>query len=171
MYEAQQIKATLTMAEVARFYGFEINRQSLMVCPFHNDNKPSLRVYDGQRGWHCFACGEGGDIIDFVSRLYNLKFRDALAKLNSDFNIGLNLADGSKTDTRAILAYKAKQRLKQARIDRRDKELDRLAAADRQAHKMKKAFMPDGPAADFNDDFVRAVNAINTIELEWQRWW
>lgn len=91
MYEAQQIKATLTMAEVARFYGFEINRQSLMVCPFHNDNKPSLRVYDGQRGWHCFSCGTGGDIIDFVRKLYSLDFKQALAKLNDDFRLGMDL--------------------------------------------------------------------------------
>lgn len=171
MYEAQQIKSALTMKQVAEFYGFVVNRQNLAVCPFHNDSKPSLHIYDGQRGFHCFACGAGGDVIDFVSKLYNLKFRAALAKLNSDFNLGLNLAGGGKTDSRAILAYKAKQRLKQAKIDRRSKELDRLAAADRQAHKFKKAFMPNSTAADFNDNFVKAVNAINQIELEWQRWW
>ena len=163
MYEAQQIKSALTMRQVAEFYGFVVNRQNLAVCPLH--------IYDGQRGFHCFACGAGGDVIDFVSKLFNLKFKEALAKLNSDFNLGLNLSGGGKTDTKAILAYKAKQRLKQAKIDRRSKVLDRLAAADRQTYKMKKAFMPDGPAADFNDDFVKAVNAINQIELEWERWW
>lgn len=39
-------------------------------CPFHADSSPSLHIYpDGT--WHCFgACGVGGDVIDFLARLY-----------------------------------------------------------------------------------------------------
>lgn len=91
MYEAQQIKSILTMKQVAEFYGFEVNRQNLTVCPFHSDSKPSLHIYDGTRGWHCFSCGTGGDIIDFVSKLFNLKFKDTVRKINDDFNLGLDL--------------------------------------------------------------------------------
>jgi len=170
MYEAQQIKAALTMRQVVEFYGFVVNRQNLTVCPFHNDAKPSMHIYDGARGWHCFACGTGGDIIDFVSKFFNLNFRDALAKLNNDFNLGLNLADGGKTDTRAIMQYKAKQRLKQAKCEADSKALDRLAAEDRNAHKIAKAFEPSDIGAEFPDNFIKAINRINEIEIERERW-
>lgn len=85
----------LPMAQVAERYGFSISRGGFIACPFHDgDNTPSLKIYDGSRGWHCFGCSEGGDVIDFVRRLFNLNSRAALIRLDCDF--GLRLMDGSQ---------------------------------------------------------------------------
>ncbi len=50
------------------------------ICPFHSENTPSFFVYRDK--FHCFGCGEGGDVIDFVQKYYNLNFKEALNHLN-----------------------------------------------------------------------------------------
>lgn len=84
-----RIAESVPMAAVAERYGFEVNRSGDMLCPFHNDSRPSLHVYPGARGWYCFVCGEGGDVIDFVSKLYNISLRQAAIRLDNDFGLGL----------------------------------------------------------------------------------
>jgi len=48
------------------------------VCPFHNDTSPSLCLYPGDRGYHCYTCKESGDTIDLVRKLYNKSFYEAI---------------------------------------------------------------------------------------------
>ena len=71
--------------EVAEHYGVEVNRHRKAVCPFHNDRNPSLYVADDH--YHCFACGEHGDVIDFTANLFGLKLYEAAQKLAYDFGI------------------------------------------------------------------------------------
>ena len=52
-------------------------------CPFHDDATPSLSVDGVPDRFHCFGCGATGDVIDFVGRIHNLPFRDAVALLES----------------------------------------------------------------------------------------
>ena len=56
------------------------------ICPFHGDNNEgSLVIAPGKNYWKCFACGEGGDIIDFETKFFKLGFRDALNHAASRF--------------------------------------------------------------------------------------
>jgi len=51
------------------------------LCPFHQEKTPSFHV-DRERGlWHCFGCGAGGDVYDFVMRIGNLSFHEAVETL------------------------------------------------------------------------------------------
>jgi DNA primase len=51
------------------------------LCPFHQEKTPSFHV-DPERGlWHCFGCGAGGDVFDFVMRTANLGFPEAAQEL------------------------------------------------------------------------------------------
>lgn len=108
---AEQIKQTVTMNKVAEFYGFNPNRAGYICCPFHGDNTPSLKIYSDNRGWYCFGCNRGGDVIDFVRLLYNLNFPAACKKLNDDFALGLSI-DG-KRDYYAEREARDKIRLQQ----------------------------------------------------------
>lgn len=92
---AEQIKQTVTMKKVAEFYGFKPNKAGFICCPFHAEDIPSLKLYEGNRGWNCFGCGCGGDVIDFVRRLYNLNFTAACQKINDDFALDFNF-DGKR---------------------------------------------------------------------------
>lgn len=85
--DIQAIKDRLTMREVFERYGFNVDRRGFVCCPFHNEKTPSTRVYD--KDFHCFGCGENGDIISFVQKFFGVSFQDALKKLDADFVLGI----------------------------------------------------------------------------------
>lgn len=59
------------------------------LCPFHNEKTPSFSVDEGRQSYKCFGCGEGGDVISFVQKYYNLDFMDAMEMLARDYGIEL----------------------------------------------------------------------------------
>ena len=79
------VKENINLREAAELYGIDVNRYGKALCPFHNDRHPSLYVADDH--YYCFACGEHGDVIDFVSRLFGLPCRKAAVRLADDFGI------------------------------------------------------------------------------------
>jgi len=58
-------------------------------CPFHNEKTPSFIVNEDRQMYHCFGCGEQGDVISFVQKYYNLEFKDAVKKLAEEYNVDL----------------------------------------------------------------------------------
>lgn len=50
-------------------------------CPFHNEKTPSFHINEDKQLFYCFGCGAGGNIFDFVERIENLDFVDALELL------------------------------------------------------------------------------------------
>ena len=76
----QDIKDRLNIADVISGY-IPIKKAGVNFkapCPFHNEKTPSLVISPQKQIWHCFGCGEGGDVFGFVARYENLEFRDAL---------------------------------------------------------------------------------------------
>ncbi|MEZ8221261.1 DNA primase [Candidatus Fervidibacteria bacterium JGI MDM2 JNZ-1-D12] len=57
------------------------------LCPFHQEKTPSFYVSPEKGLWHCFGCGAGGDVIDFVQRIEGLTFTEAIAKLARQLGI------------------------------------------------------------------------------------
>ena len=72
------VKYGVSCREAAERYGVEVNHYGMALCPFHNDRHPSLYVADDH--YYCFACGEHGDVIDFVGKLFQLSPYDAAWK-------------------------------------------------------------------------------------------
>ncbi len=48
------------------------------LCPFHKEKSPSFSVHAGRQFYHCFGCGQSGDIFSFVSKIENLTFPEAV---------------------------------------------------------------------------------------------
>ena len=117
---ADDIKAMVSMMDVAKAYGIHVNRNGYAECPFHREKTPSMKIYKGSKGWHCYGCGEGGDVISFVQKYFNLSFRDACAKLNDDFHLGLPI--GIKRTNRQRI-------VDSAQIWRRQHQQDKLKEA------------------------------------------
>ena len=54
------------------------------LCPFHSDQKPSLRVRLDSGGFKCMACGKhGGDVLSFHMQRYGLSFKQAAKDLGA----------------------------------------------------------------------------------------
>lgn len=81
----EAVKTSINTREAAARYGVEVNRHGKALCPFHNDRHPSLFADDDH--YHCYACGEHGDVIDFTAKLFGLKLYEAAQKLAYDFGI------------------------------------------------------------------------------------
>ena len=62
-----QIKEQVTARQVAESYGLTVGRNGMACCPFHDDKHPSLKV---DNGFYCFGCGEKGDAIAYVAKLF-----------------------------------------------------------------------------------------------------
>lgn len=115
---AEEIKERLTMLEVAEYYGFQVNRSGFIKCPFHSgDHTASLKLYDGTGGFYCFGCGAHGTVIDFVMRLFNLNFKQAVLRINSDFHLGLTSKRPDRAETSRILEERRRERQGEERAD------------------------------------------------------
>lgn len=51
------------------------------LCPFHSEKTPSFAVNEEKGVFHCFGCGEGGDLIRFIEKIEGISFLEALALL------------------------------------------------------------------------------------------
>lgn len=67
-------------------------------CPFHGEKTPSFSVHAGQQFYHCFGCGESGDVFNFMMKYHNLDFPGALKELAKRYQIELPERRQSKED-------------------------------------------------------------------------
>lgn len=105
----EEIKESVNMSDVLTERGISI-RNGMCKCPFHDDRKPSMKVY--KDGCRCFTCAESWDVFGFVMKYDNVTFKQAFVSLGGTYK--------QSTKRERILA--------QGRRDR--------AKADRSAHKM-----------------------------------
>ncbi len=60
------------------------------LCPFHGEKTPSFYINTSKQIYKCFGCGEGGDVINFVMKIENLDFMDAVKLLANKCGIEIN---------------------------------------------------------------------------------
>ena len=48
------------------------------LCPFHSEKTPSFSVSPSKQIYHCFGCGKGGSVINFIMEIENLSFPEAV---------------------------------------------------------------------------------------------
>ncbi|HHX40743.1 MAG TPA: DNA primase, partial [Armatimonadetes bacterium] len=62
-------------------------RNLVGLCPFHTEKTPSFSVFPERQSWHCFGCGEGGNVFTFLMRIDHLTFPEAVERLGQQVGI------------------------------------------------------------------------------------
>ena len=151
------------------YYGIELNRSGFCKCFLTGERTASLKVYDGDRGWHCFGCGAHGSVIDFVMMYFGLSFKDALAKINEDFSLGLPI--GEKLDRRKQIEMNRQAFMRKRSVEEEKAEQERLDNAYWKAFEEwkrlddnKRNFAPKTPTEPLQPLFVEALKNISGAE-------
>jgi len=70
------------------------------LCPFHDERSPSFNVRPSVGRYHCFGCGEGGDVIEFVMKMDGLSFTEAIEYLAGKTGVQLRYEEGGSARPR-----------------------------------------------------------------------
>jgi DNA primase len=109
------------------------------LCPFHDEKTPSFHVTPSRSFYHCFGCGEGGDVIDFVMKIEGLSFTDTVERLAGRYGVQLRYTEPDGPGA-----------------PRRDtSRRPRLLEAHRLAAEFYAAQLADSPEAQAGRDFLR----------------
>ena len=91
----ERLRQTVDMAELvgAKTELKRSGQQLMGICPFHDERSPSFSVDPVQKVFHCFGCGEGGDLFKFVQLTEGLNFREAIESLSDRYGVAMELTE------------------------------------------------------------------------------
>ncbi|MEW5852581.1 MAG: DNA primase, partial [Myxococcota bacterium] len=75
-----------------------VGRAYVGLCPFHTEKSPSFNVSPDRRGYHCFGCGEGGNVLRFLCKVQNRSFPEVVRELAKEYGIPIPEAPESPED-------------------------------------------------------------------------
>ena len=89
-----KIEEVRTRADIVEVIGAHVRlrragRNFVGLCPFHNEKTPSFSV-NAERGFfHCFGCGAGGSVFNFIMRMEGLTFPEAVRSIARKYGVTL----------------------------------------------------------------------------------
>ncbi len=86
----RKVKESVSMKQAVEHCGLEVKKGHCL-CPFHQDTRPSCKVYPNGKGFYCFSCGAGGDQIKFVAKYRGVSNYEAAKELAGAFGIPVNV--------------------------------------------------------------------------------
>jgi hypothetical protein len=157
----QAVKQSVTTRQVAQSYGISVNRRGMAVCPFHNDKNPSMKV---DNRFHCFGCQADGDVIDFVSGLFNMGTVGAALKLAQDFGISYEYERGKACRAVPQKPIKPKKTPEQEFNEKIEYSFRVLSDYLYLLEDWKIKYAPESEVAEWHPLFCEALENITRVE-------
>ena len=110
----ESIKKNIPIKKLVQKYIKVKNNRA--VCPFHDDKDPSMYVYPESNNFKCFGCGAGGDVIEFIERIENIDFIEAVKKLSNSNHIQLEYESGNNNTEDFLETIKQLKKIKHEKI-------------------------------------------------------
>lgn len=156
----QLVKETVTAKEAAEYYGLAVNRNSMCICPFHQDKRPSMKL---DERFYCFACQATGDSIDLVAKLFDIRKKEAAMRIASDFGLSIESSISEET----VQKIRAREE-----YFRRRKELSRarshfwntITSYYHLLQSWKETLSPKKQNDEWNHLFIIAVNELPYLD-------
>ncbi|WP_433598974.1 DNA primase [Nocardia sp. CA-135953] len=108
------------------------------LCPFHDEKSPSFHVRPNHGLYHCFGCGEGGDVFAFLQKVEHVGFVEAVEQLADRIGYQINYEGGGTsvqrdrgTRARLVAANTAAHEFYMAKLREPDAEVARKYLTDR----------------------------------------
>ena len=146
-----QIKSSLNLIDVAKFYGIEVNRSGFTSCLFHNERTPSLKLYDDH--FHCFGCGKSGDLIALIAQRLNVSQFESAKIIMNDFHL---------SHEEFKLSAKPQIQLSYSEWERQTIRL--LNEYLHYLRYFQQVFAPSSPDAEIHDLFVESIHNTSRVE-------
>ncbi|CAM4011604.1 DNA primase [Tsukamurella strandjordii] len=145
------------------------------LCPFHDEKTPSFHVRPTQGFFHCFGCGEGGDVISFLQKIEHVPFVEAVEQLADKVGIQISYEGGTPgpkqdrgTRMRLVAANAAAQKFYAEQLRSPEAEIARTYLKDRDFSEEDAAFYGCGYAPSGWDTMTKALlrQGFDVKELE-----
>ena len=101
--DLEEVRRRASIVEVASDY-MQVKRAGRLfkaLCPFHQEKTPSFSIDPAKNLYHCFGCGEGGDVIRLVEKLENLTFVETIERLARRVGVDIRYEQLSAIDRAA----------------------------------------------------------------------
>lgn len=163
----ESVKATVSVREAVAFYGIKVNRSNMCCCPFHRDRHPSMKVDDKAFGrFYCFGCGETGDVIDFVGKLFELAPIDAAKKLADDFHVACDKIGQGKEKTPAELKRERECQEQKDFANKKKMLLQLISTIRKEAHDMKMDVEAEAmKVLEAHLEYAEAIDVLQIIDV------
>ena len=159
MFEA--VRVNVTARVVAEHYGLKVNRNKMACCPFHSDRTPSMKI---DRRYYCFGCGEKGDAVDYVAKLFGISLKDAAIKICEDFGLSYE-----KRTVRYQPRAKPLKPMKSQEQIFREKECRIYRVLSDYYHLLiewKSKYKPKSPDEEWHPYFMEALQNLDRVEYQ-----
>lgn len=161
---ADNICSAVKMDDLIRKYTQYQPKKGRIPCPFHEGKDYNFSF--NQQFFQCFVCGKKGNVFRFVMDMFHLDFRQALQKLQYDFNIGVSDNDlRAKRQMRSITLEHLKKMQKQADAETETiREYERLELLWACYSEIIQLYAPKSREEELNPVYIEALHNIKYYE-------
>lgn len=131
------------------------------LCPFHSEKTPSFSVSPHKQMFHCFGCGEGGNVISFVMKHQGLSFVEAVGYLARKFGIEIDAGPVNPERQKELLLKESLFRINNSVSQLYAQALKRSVKASRAREYLQKRGLSSDIIDKFNLGY--AVDAWDTV--------